>query len=314
MLLRQMKYFLAVADCKSFSEAAAQCFISQSAISQQIKALEDELGVELILRSNRRFTLTPAGEYFYQKAKNIVSEAENLKNSLYQMEHHKGQRLKLGCLNNYNVSILSQTLKKLLAEQQNVSVSVTYGEHDELMELLRAGKLDVVLNDLRAEAEQKTFAYHPIEEVDCLVAISLRNTHVPPSSTDIIELASIKNMPCILIADKDSQEQEKAFYRRILNFNGAFLIAKNIPTAAAMLLNNEGFMPVNNNGDICKFIGEFTRLARLYNNGSPIYFKYYAFWNKNTDMKLLEPILKNFGEVYAEVLTAAPDVSPINQY
>ena len=42
MLLRQMKYFLAVADCKSFSEAAEQCFISQSAISQQMKVLEDE--------------------------------------------------------------------------------------------------------------------------------------------------------------------------------------------------------------------------------------------------------------------------------
>ena len=55
MLLRQMKYFLAVADCKSFSEAAEQCFISQSAISQQMKVLEDELGTELIRRSNRRF-------------------------------------------------------------------------------------------------------------------------------------------------------------------------------------------------------------------------------------------------------------------
>ena len=45
MLLRQMKYFTAVIDCNSFTEAAEQCFISQSAISQQIQSLEKELGV-----------------------------------------------------------------------------------------------------------------------------------------------------------------------------------------------------------------------------------------------------------------------------
>ena len=60
MLLRQMKYFTTIVDCNSFTEAAEQCYISQSAISQQIQALEKELGVELIHRENRRFSLTPA--------------------------------------------------------------------------------------------------------------------------------------------------------------------------------------------------------------------------------------------------------------
>ena len=55
MLLRQMEYFVAVIDCNSFTEAAEQCYISQSAISQQIQSLERELGVELIHRENRRF-------------------------------------------------------------------------------------------------------------------------------------------------------------------------------------------------------------------------------------------------------------------
>ncbi len=50
--VRQFKYFLAVVDTGSFTEAAAQCFISQSAISQQIQALERELGVELLRREN----------------------------------------------------------------------------------------------------------------------------------------------------------------------------------------------------------------------------------------------------------------------
>ena len=76
MLLRQMRYFVAVVDCGSFTEAAAQCYISQSAISQQVHALEKELGVELIHRENRRFTLTPAGEYFYAHSRAILEQVE----------------------------------------------------------------------------------------------------------------------------------------------------------------------------------------------------------------------------------------------
>ena len=56
MLLKQMKYFITVVDLHSFTEAAEQCFISQSAISQQIKALEKELGVRLFERSKRQFS------------------------------------------------------------------------------------------------------------------------------------------------------------------------------------------------------------------------------------------------------------------
>ena len=57
MLLRQMKYFLAAVYCKSFNEAAKQCFISQPSFSLQIKQLEKELGVKLINRNNCNFSL-----------------------------------------------------------------------------------------------------------------------------------------------------------------------------------------------------------------------------------------------------------------
>ena len=60
-MIKQIRYFQAVVRCKSFTEAAEECFISQSAISQQIQALEQALGVQLIRREKRRFSLTPAG-------------------------------------------------------------------------------------------------------------------------------------------------------------------------------------------------------------------------------------------------------------
>ena len=68
LLLRQMEYLQAVIENGNFYLAAEQCHVSQSAISQQIKKLEDELGVKLLERHNRTFSLTPAGEHFYRKS------------------------------------------------------------------------------------------------------------------------------------------------------------------------------------------------------------------------------------------------------
>ena len=65
---RQMRYYIAVVETNSFFEAGEICHISQSAISQQIKALEEELQVQLLERHGRKFTVTPAGRYFYEQS------------------------------------------------------------------------------------------------------------------------------------------------------------------------------------------------------------------------------------------------------
>lgn len=67
-MLKQLKYFQSVVRLGSFSAAAEENFISQSAISQQVQSLERELGFALLVRKNRSFSLTPVGEYFTVRA------------------------------------------------------------------------------------------------------------------------------------------------------------------------------------------------------------------------------------------------------
>ena len=74
MFLRQIEYLQAVIEQGNFYLAAEQCHVSQSAISQQIRKLEEELGVKLLERHNRTFSLTPAGEHFYRKSLVISSD------------------------------------------------------------------------------------------------------------------------------------------------------------------------------------------------------------------------------------------------
>ena len=67
MHLNQLRYFVSVARCRSFTQAAQYHFLTQTAITQQIKALEDSLGLQLINRQKRPIELTPAGKVFYQE-------------------------------------------------------------------------------------------------------------------------------------------------------------------------------------------------------------------------------------------------------
>ena len=102
MLLKQMKYFITIVDCHSFTEAAEQCFISQSAISQQIKSLEKELGIRLFERNKRHFSLTPAGEYFYRHGKVILDEIEDFKEETIRRGEDQELNLTIGYPKNFS--------------------------------------------------------------------------------------------------------------------------------------------------------------------------------------------------------------------
>jgi DNA-binding transcriptional LysR family regulator len=77
MELRHLRYFLSVADCEGFSPAARKLHVSQSAISEQIRNLEEEIGVPLIDRNQRHLKLTPHGEIFLEEARNVLSAADH---------------------------------------------------------------------------------------------------------------------------------------------------------------------------------------------------------------------------------------------
>ena len=77
-MFRQIQYFQAVVQYHSFSKAAEECHLSQSAMSQQIKSLELDLGFPLLERKNRSFSLILAGEYFYQKSLLLLHQLDTL--------------------------------------------------------------------------------------------------------------------------------------------------------------------------------------------------------------------------------------------
>ena len=82
MNLNKLQYFLSVAECLNFTEAARRHYISQTAMSQQILALEQELGVTLFHRSRRQVTLTPAGTALVAEAQKLLAQYDSLLETL----------------------------------------------------------------------------------------------------------------------------------------------------------------------------------------------------------------------------------------
>ena len=147
MTQTQLKGFLAVADCRSFTVAADRLYISQSALSQQMKALERELGFSLFDRSSRQVALTEAGRSFYQSALKMqelfvhaVAEGQQLQ----KMHQQHRKRLRIGCLGDQFFQIWQDLLKVAmpLAEQYAPS-AVRYESRDALYSALLRGEAHI---------------------------------------------------------------------------------------------------------------------------------------------------------------------------
>lgn len=98
MNINQIQYFLAIVKTKSFSEAAYELFISQSSISKQIKALEEELDISLFNRGSGQRTLTPAGKIFYSYAKAAYEQHKEMLTEIDRLKNNLSTTIRLGNL------------------------------------------------------------------------------------------------------------------------------------------------------------------------------------------------------------------------
>ena len=149
MLLRQIEYFQAVVEYGNFYEAAEQCHVSQSAISQQIKKLEDELDAALLERHNRTFSLTPAGEHFYKKSLVITGDIKQMLRETRRIAANDNKPLKIGYYKGYYGNELSEAISLFSEKYPAVDVQITVESHEELYHAMENGSIDLALNDQR---------------------------------------------------------------------------------------------------------------------------------------------------------------------
>ena len=275
MLLRQARYFVTVVDENSFTEAAEKLFISQSAISQQIKALEEELGVTLIHREKRKFSLTPAGEYFYRRGKALVGEADAICRETVRLGSGEDQNLHIGYLNIFNGQALHQAITEFSARYPGVHITVTNGTHEELFHGHLDGSLDITLNDQR-RAFHEEYVNLELAQPPVLIEVSARHYL---GELMQVEIEDLHVLPCILLAQKAQQAEEQQYYQNILGFPGDFLFAGSLEEARLMVAGGQGYLPIEDIGTLPPVSDGVKRIPVL-RHGTPLRRRYCAFWKK----------------------------------
>ena len=293
MLFRQMKYFISVVECNSFTEAAEQCYISQSAISQQIRSLEKELGVELIHRENRRFTLTPAGEYSYEQSKGILNEVEDIRRETFRIGKDKEMELKIGYLRCYSGQELHQAVAEFSRLYPEVSIHIVNGTHEELYDLLRFGGADLVLTDQRRAFSDK-YANFQLLKCGCYAELSVRS---PLAEQESVTMEELKRQACILISSREQQNIEEDYYKNTLGFGGRFLFAENLEEGRLMVAGNRGFLPVERVGTL-PTCGTGVKRLPVMERGQQLKRNYCLFWMKENANYYIE----EFAEILRKLL------------
>jgi len=163
MELRQLKYFITSADTLNFTEAARQCFITQSTLSQQIKQLETELGVQLFERIGKRVFLTETGRDFLPYARQTVADADYGVQRIKDMEELRIGRLCIGTTFGLS-ALITDAIARFSEQYPEIHLEVMFLKQDELIEAVRERKVDFALtfemmekDDLLTEQPVKTY-------------------------------------------------------------------------------------------------------------------------------------------------------------
>lgn len=293
MLLRQIEYFQAVVECNNFYDAAEKCNVSQSAISQQVKKLENELGVKLLDRHNRTFSLTPAGEHFYRKSLAFKKSMDRLIKETQQIGNDNDFVLRLGCYKGYHGNEFSNAISAFSQKYPKIKINVSIASHDELYYAMENGSIDVALNDQR-RAFSTSYNNLILSESTTYIEISANN---PLSRLKQIETTKLENTPCILVINSNAKAEEQKYYSEIVGLHSDFIYADSLQDARLMIITGQGYVPVDVIGKQEWFDSTVKRIP-LVRNGEPVTKTYCAFWKKDNSGYYIEEFAKMLKEEF----------------
>lgn len=174
----KLKNFLTIAECGSLTEAAKRLYISQPALSQQIKQREDELGEALFVRNGRNLELTAAGKLYADFARETLGSLAKVKQELNALKYGMNESLHIGICQSSMLDDVADFTSELMQRNSNVQTSVRFLFLDEIMELFNRGALDVFFTRRLPPAEAFQQKYEYIEYAVSDVVLATKDSSV----------------------------------------------------------------------------------------------------------------------------------------
>jgi DNA-binding transcriptional LysR family regulator len=193
MELRQLQYFAAVARHKHFTRAAEELYVTQPALSQQVRRLEAELGLALLRRTSRGVELTPAGEDLLVHAEAVLAEIELART---QMDRHAGVSRGVArvAATAADAPRLPEALSDFHRDHPGIQIGLRQGSAAEVVGLVQRGSVDVAVLALTGEPPAGV-AVHPLADEPLRVAVP---THDPLAGAAGVALEDLRGRPFIL--------------------------------------------------------------------------------------------------------------------
>lgn len=266
MEIRQLQYFVGVADTGRFSEASKRYFVTQSAVSQQIKLLEDELGTQLFVRHPHNVVLTESGKTLLPFARNVLNGVAECRES---MESLKG--LLCGTLNvGLTFSLepyIRETMLAFMTQHPKVKVNAYYKSLSDLLRMLRDNEIDIMF------AMMPTSPHEFIESIPLLeyrLAAIMRKGH-PLAKKEILCFSDF--MPHKLILPEKGLRDRNAIESFIHTDTGALNVVSLVSDVHAIMniLQESNYISIltestikNNPALCCIPIEELSRPLQIY--------------------------------------------------
>lgn len=162
MELRQLRYLVALAEERHFTRAAAREHVAQPALSQQIRRLEEEVGLALVERTTRRVALTEAGEVLAVRARRILAEVDAAHAELQSLAGVLTGHVTVGAMHTMGPVDLSLVLARFHQRHPGVDLTVREQSSEELAEMLRVDELDLAFLSVTERVERHGLGLHQL--------------------------------------------------------------------------------------------------------------------------------------------------------
>lgn len=205
---RQLELFAALPEHTTLGSAAQQLHISESALSHAVSELEAALGEQLCIRRKAKgMHLTPTGRHFAKRAGELLREASALADGLGELRGELKGPVSLGCYTGLASNVLPAVLEGMARLHPKVEISITVGDHSDLLPALEDGTLDTaIVYDIGLPADVERKVIYTTEVMAVLGA------NDPLGQEDDVDLADLATKPLIMLNTAPSTEYTQLMF------------------------------------------------------------------------------------------------------
>jgi LysR family transcriptional regulator, transcriptional activator of the cysJI operon len=215
---QQLITFSTVVSEGSMTAAAEKLYLTQPAVSQQIRNLEEELGVNILDRGSRQAKLTTQGQMLYDYAKRIISLTQQAQAAVQTMGSVISGKIRVGTVNSIGLQFVSPVLGQFLKHNSKISVSLRYDDADVLWQALTLGHLDVaILPEIDFPQNSPDIEGRPLMKDEMLLVASGRDA----TANQVISAQDLSGKPFVLMTERYRNFQQQ--FEQVMKESGVKL-------------------------------------------------------------------------------------------